>query len=367
MFLVKNNCLSNREIEDYFDCRLNIQEWNRYPYEFRVILNVLKSLALNDNITYKEAPGWNEYNKTKANWNKFDVFKSTSEVQLFTGGTTGAPKPAKHGIGTLLISVRQKVETNGFICAYGLFHIAFLKVFLQAIVSKVPLYILKDSRIDEEEYALLNKYQFSHLNCTPTFLRILVTSGPLFFVKRIVLGGERLFRTDLERVEKILPNAKFRNIYASTERGTIMTSEDILFSMDKIPNYMMIRDDKVFFKDANGWKDSGDRVRIEGRYFEITGRSGDFVNVGGSLFNILDCENLLLKGIDEIKEVEIYTIPSRIVGNLLAANIVLENPTLDYLIVERKIHNLLAMNFRISVINFVESISKTVNLKIKRS
>lgn len=367
MFIINKHHLVRDEIEDYFNCSLDIKRWELYPSEFRVILNVLKSIALNETITYREESDWNEYRNIQVSWSEFDLFKSTSQVLLFTGGTTGTPKPAKHGIEILLKSVRPKVDTKGFICAYGLFHIAFFKVFLQAFVSKVPLYILKNLRIDEEELSILNKYHFTHLNCTPTFLRVFEAPHPLFGVKRIVSGGERLFQNDLERIKNILPNAKLRNIYASTEKGTIMTSEDIFFSLDRMPDFMMIRDNSIFFKNQGVWEDSGDRVRLVGRKFEITGRSGDIVNVGGSLYNILDCENLLLEGIAEIREVEIYTIPSKIVGSLIAANIVLSTPNLDHSIIERKIHKLLANEFRISIINFVETITKTSSLKVKRS
>lgn len=119
---------------------------------------------------------------------------STSEITMFTSGTTGQPKKVVHSIQTLTRSVRRGEKYNNQIWAYAYnpTHMAGLQVFFQAFENLNTL-INVFNRTRSEIFNLIKKHSITHISATPTFYRLLLPYERAYSsVIRLTLGGERV-------------------------------------------------------------------------------------------------------------------------------------------------------------------------------
>ena len=171
-----------------------------------------------------------------------------SRLTLFTSGSTGLPKGVNHTLATLSRGVRtgpkHACDVWGF--AYNPTHMAGVQVFLQALFNLNPLVNL--FRLPREEVlSLLGRHRVTHLSATPSFYRLLLPADTaLPEVRAVTFGGERTDAPLLERLRPLFPNARFRNVYASTEAGTLFSAEGDLFSVpDGLVGRIEIRDRRL--------------------------------------------------------------------------------------------------------------------------
>ena len=99
-----------------------------------------------------------------------DIQNSTSEITIFTSGTTGQPKKVLHTVATLTRSVRTGERYVGQIWAYAYnpTHMAGLQVFFQAFENLNTLVNVFNKQ-RSEVYDLINKHNITHISATPTF------------------------------------------------------------------------------------------------------------------------------------------------------------------------------------------------------
>ncbi len=303
-------------------------------------------------------------------------------MTLFTSGTTGKPKSVVHKIDTLIRGVRVTQENlfNIWGWAYNPTHMAGIQVFFQAILNGNPLVLLwglsRESILDA-----ISKYHITHLSATPTYYRMLLPiDSAMMSLKYITFGGERIDNNLLEEYKSKLTNTKFRNIYATTEVGSLFISEGIYFKIpEKYKNFIRITDKQLFIhasllgyseslQTMNNWYNTGDIVEPspdDPSLFQFVYRKSDIINVGGYNVNPYEVEDVL-NSYPGVEHSKVYGKKSSVTGNLVAADVVVS----DLRITEKELRAFLKeklQDFKIPrFIQFVKHIDLTRTGKISR-
>lgn len=259
-------------------------------------------------------------------------------VSLYTSGTTGKPKKVAHKFKSLTKNVRQgkKFADSIWAFAYHPTHFAGLQVFFQAFLNfNSMIYIF-----DEDKNAIadiLEKYQATHISATPTFYRTITPyiKDAILSIQRVTLGGEKFDVQLSETLRNCFPNAKIRNIYASTEAGSLFESENNYFQIkDHIKEHIRINDDGELllkseilgssyeFQIVDGWYYTGDVVKfIDDTHIEFIGRKTEMINVGGYKVNPQEIEEEIKK-IDGIIDVSVKARANKLTGNIIIAEVI---------------------------------------------
>lgn len=310
--------------------------------------------------------------------------QSTSEITIFTSGTTGQPKKVIHTVSTLTRSVRigDKYKEQIWAYAYNPTHMAGLQVFFQTFENLNTL-INVFNKQRSEVYELIDKYQVTHISATPTFYRLLLPYEKAYnSVERVTLGGEKSDQHLYDNIVKIFPKSKINNVYASTEAGSLFAAKGDCFQIpEKIRNMFTVVDDELLihksllgrsdsFKFEGDYYHSGDLIEwvdIEQGLFRFKSRKNELINVGGYKVNPGEVENVLLS-IDGIKQVLVYGKANSVLGNVLCADIQLEeDSTLTNVDIKKSLASQL-QDFKIPRrIKFVEEFELTRTGKLKRS
>jgi len=309
---------------------------------------------------------------------------STSEITIFTSGTTGQPKKVVHTVSTLTRSVRIGDKYKGQIWAYAYnpTHMAGLQVFFQTFENLNTL-INVFNKQRSEVYKLIDKYQVTHISATPTFYRLLLPyEKPYNSVVRVTLGGEKSDQQLYDNIVKIFPLSKINNVYASTEAGSLFATKGDCFQIpEKIRNMFAVVDDELLihksllgrsdsFKFEGDYYHSGDLIEWvdkEQGLFRFKSRKNELINVGGYKVNPGEVENVLL-AIEGVKQVLVYGKANSVLGNVLCADIQLdEGSTLTNVDIKKSLASQL-QDFKIPRrIKFVEEFELTRTGKLKRS
>lgn len=300
-------------------------------------------------------------------------------LTLYTSGTTGIPKKVTHKFSALSrnVKVSERFRKNVWGYAFSPTHIAGIQVFLQALFNSNAIVDLFNKKRDEV-IAEIDNNKITNISATSTYYRLL---SPFDFVCSSVLtitsGGEK-FDPDLsDKMQKSFPNARFRNIYASTEAGTIFTAKGELFSIpDALKEMVKIEDNEILIKsDLLGtindsgceWYATGDIVEIVSKQpltFKFIHRKNEMINIGGYKVNPHEVEEQI-RLLDHIIDVKVYGEKNSVLGSILCADIVCDSQ-----LSEREIKNALKgklQNFKIPrIINFEKELSLTKTGKIKR-
>ncbi len=311
------------------------------------------------------------------------IEESKSKITIFTSGTTGLPKKVVHTVATLSRAVRSgekhKNDIWGF--AYNPTHMAGFQVFFQAFFNAntiINLFRKDASEIIRE----IEGNQITHLSATPTFFRLLLLEKePHYSLKKLTCGGEKSDSSLYDRLREIFPNAKFNNVYAATEFGTLLCSQGQFF---KIPealkefakienNELKVHKSLVGDFDARllvgDFYSTGDIVEFcedNPELFKFVGRSSSLVNVGGYKVNVEEVEDLL-RAIPEISEAHVYGRKNSVTGNILCADVKLSaGKTLEKASIRSFLISKL-QSFKVPrIINIVENIEITRTGKLKR-
>lgn len=296
-------------------------------------------------------------------------------VSIYTSGTTGIPKKFVHSLSVLLrnikISDKHKDDIWGF--AYNITHFAGIQVFLQALMNQNTIINLFNKNLNNADM-LLKKYDCNCLSATPTFYRnfIFTHKEENTKVKFVTFGGEKFENDLLMKAKNKFPLAKIRNIYASTEVGSLLSGlndsfriPDRLKNLVKISaeNHLMIHTSLLENKNTDkDWYDTNDVVLLNADgSFKILSRDSDFINVGGYKVNPAEVERIILQ-VDGVLDVAVLSRKNSVLGNILVANIRKDE---NYIEADLK-KDILAIlkielqNFKIPrIFNFVENIERS--------
>ncbi len=304
-------------------------------------------------------------------------------IDLFTSGTTGLPKRISHRMDNLIRSVsidkRHGDDVWGF--CYSARHIAGLQVFLQAILNGNPLIELFKLPRDE----ILSRIEsdgITHVSATPTFYRMLLPCDRAFdYVRRITFGGEKLDESLQSSLRTVFPNAKFTNIYASTEAGTILNAEGSWFRVrPELTGKIRINNDELqIHKSLMGnsdsieldgdWYSSGDIVEIDpddpGR-FRFKYRKNEMINVGGFKVNPHEVEDALRRH-PAVRNAQVYGSPNRITGNILCCRIEATEPRPSERDIRAFLEDSLTGYMIPRIIDFTDNLETTTTGKLRRT
>jgi acyl-coenzyme A synthetase/AMP-(fatty) acid ligase len=303
-------------------------------------------------------------------------------LTIFTSGTTGTPKKVKQTLTSLTRHVKKgtKYKDDKWALAYDPTHMAGLQVFFQALFnlnSIISIFTVNALKTIEE----IEKHQINCISSTPTFYRLFFYDQniQLLSIERVTLGGERFDNQLEKRLRKVFPNAQIRNVYASTEVGSLLSSRNDLF---KIPAYLKEKikvsadNELILHKDImsnskeitlhQDWFHTGDIVEfVNGVFFKFLNRKNELINIGGYNVNPHEIEKEI-NNISFVLNSLVSSRPNRLIGNILVADIQLQKSCTQPLSnVESEITNILnkkLLKWKVPRIFYFN-----VNLEITRS
>lgn len=296
-------------------------------------------------------------------------------LYLCTSGTTGNPKMISHDYKTItrIVKTSAKHADSVWGFAYNPTHIAGVQVFFQAILNFntiVRLFGLQKELIIKS----IIEEKITHISATPTFYRLLLPiNEKINHVKRITSGGEKLDLQTTSKLKEIFTEATFRNVYASTEAGSIFTSENEYFTIDsETIKLVKILDDELFLRSEligktnisllnDDWYATGDLVEIISNdpiIFRFISRRNEIINVGGYNVNPHEVEEAI-RSIKNIDKVIVYSRKNSVTDNIVCADIVCKDIDLTVPIINSLLRAKLPEYKIPRMINFVDNISLT--------
>ncbi len=312
------------------------------------------------------------------------VTNSQCKIGVFTSGTTGRPKVIQHRTDTLIRSVKtgERHRNDVWGLTYHPASFAGLQVFFQAICNSNPLIRLSGLEASAVHEAIRNE-GVTHLSATPTWMRLVCSDSVVHpHVLSITTGGEITDRALIQQIESTFPNAKFRNIYASTESGSLLKSDGDSF---RVPHYLA---DLVKVQDGmlaihrsllaesirnecqNDFYVSGDTVEIvslDPLTLRFAARRNDWINVGGYKVNPNEVEQSLL-AIPGVSDARVFGRKNSVTGNIVCCEIM---RSAGFEVTQADIRRTLELqlpSYKIPrILEFVESIAKTPSGKKSRT
>lgn len=325
------------EIISHFDC-------------YRFLMGLIAALVDNRDVSLAEMAGYTLPYLSLAQLTQLErtnllnaeglaalVIKSSSRITFYTSGTTGSAKPIVQSVANLIraVQISPKHESDVWGLTYQPTKVAALQVFLQAACNGNTIVNLHGLSASEARDAI-RIHNITHLSATPTYYRLLTTDPtPIPTVMAVSIGGEVCEPNLKARIQSMFPNARFRNIYASSETGTMMHAMGDEFTVpDSLRNAIRVHDGRLWFhqdyvaenlKDlcVDGFWDSGDEVLVisdEPLKLKITGRRSDWINVGGLKVNPHEVEQLINR-IPGVADCRVYGVANSVTGYLVAADI----------------------------------------------
>ncbi|MPT30684.1 ANL family adenylate-forming protein [Epilithonimonas hungarica] len=265
------------------------------------------------------------------------INNSTSQITLFTSGTTGFTRKFTHPLKNLIrkinISDERKSDVWGF--AFNPTHVAGVQVFFQAILNQN---LLVNVFLAPRDFVInaIDEYKITNLSSTPTFYRLLLPLKKSFdSVKKITVGGEKSDSHLISEIGKAFPNSRINNVYGSTETGPLFSSQnDEFFVQEKHIGLVKVVDDELYIhKDLFGkttqlnliddFYPTGDLIEWtddEQRKFRFTSRKNELINVGGYKVNPYEVEDELTQH-SKIRNVRVYGKANAVLGNVICCEI----------------------------------------------
>jgi acyl-coenzyme A synthetase/AMP-(fatty) acid ligase len=261
-------------------------------------------------------------------------------ISLFTSGTTGRPKKVAHRFQNLTrtAKVGDNFRNKVWAFAYNPTHIAGLQVFFQAFLNQNTIVYAFDGQqraLDQ----LIRKYQITNISATVTYYRSVLPymNGTYESVERVTFGGEKYDLKTEELVRSIFPNAKIRNIYASTEAGSLFVAKSDLFEIEEwTRDLVQVNNNQELmihrsllgasesFTMEGDWYITGDIVEfVDDKHFRFVSRQSEMINVGGYKVNPNEVENCLMN-VPGVIDLVVKAKENKITGNILTLQIVKE-------------------------------------------
>jgi acyl-CoA synthetase (AMP-forming)/AMP-acid ligase II len=313
---------------------------------------------------------------------------------MATSGTTGIPKVIHHTFASLTQTVAS-IKNNNEKITWGLLYqpqrFAGLQVVLQSMLTSNTL-VLGQNDFNSTVNALVT----NSVNCvsaTPSMWRKLLIDGRIkkLNFKQITLGGEISDSLVLNSLLKSFPAARIIHIYASTEAGVGFAVKDgkpgfpsswletgvknvsLKISNKKtllIKPKLLAEGHEISSRlDKFGYIDTEDLVDVDNDRVMFLGRESGAINVGGNKVSPEEVESIV-RQFDKIIDVIVYSKSNPFMGQLVAADIVVDNAVLERKEYKKCLLSFCKNNLPLykvpTFINFVDSISVNSNGKMER-
>ncbi len=266
---------------------------------------------------------------------------------ILTTGTTGEPRGVRHDWCRLCRAVKQQGSPNArWFLAYNLNQFAGVQVLLHVLVGGSTL-VVPESNRPREAIGAMRDLGVTHASATPTFWRFI--AGQLdedtareLSLEQITLGGEAIPAPVLDKLERLFPNARISQVYASNEFGSGVSVKDgqhglptsVLNRADDADVQMRIVDGELHVRSRVGmlgyygepdvghaWRPTGDLVEVDGERIVFVGRTNEIINVGGVKVHPLPVEEVIA-GIDGVELVHAYGRRNAVTGQIVAVDVV---------------------------------------------
>lgn len=305
-------------------------------------------------------------------------FRPEALVTVRTSGTTGCAAAVRHRAEHLwrnvIVDSRHADAVWGL--AFNPCHIAGVQVYLQALANGntvVNLWGLAQAEV----VSRCQMWGVTHLSATPTFYRLLLPLDErLPAVRSISVGGERADENLIAQLRREFPGAKVRNIYASTEAGSLFVSAGDEFEVpSRLSDRVLCDQGKLWLHRTllgeatipGEWYDTGDLVAITSTTplrFRVVGRVHGWINVGGEKVNPSEIEDVLLAH-PAVAAARVYGRKNSVTGQILAAELVIKKA----LVTEQQVREFAAVRLPPvkvpRLILFVRHLELTATGKIK--
>ncbi len=312
------------------------------------------------------------------------IASSTCKIGVFTSGTTGRPKLVQHRTETLTRSVqtsdRHQFDVWGL--TYHPASFAGLQVFFQAISNTNP--IIRLAELDASAvHKAIDDQSVTHISATPTWMRLICSDKIVHdSVCHITTGGEIADRLLIDQIGAAFPNAMFRNVYASTESGSLLISDGDSFQVpEKLTELVKVTDGMLAIHRSllaeSLRRNGGDEFFVTGDCVEIistqpltlrfTARKNDWINVGGYKVNPIEVEQLLV-AIDGVADARVFGRKNSVMGNIVCCEIVRSaGAELTIPLIRRRLEELVPTYKIPRVVDFVQEIARTQSGKKNRA
>lgn len=255
---------------------------------------------------------------------------------LFSTGTTGRPKAILHDLTLFLKRFETPRPTHRTINFLLFDHIGGINTLLHTLFNKGVI-VAPEYRTVESILDTCRRFNVEVLPTTPTFLRMMLMSGAVpekvpSCLKLITYGTELMDQTTLNELCELLPNVDFRQTFGMSELGIVRVKSE---SRDSL--YMQVGGEGVETRvvnsvlqirsstrmvgylnaptpfDAEGWYDTKDVVEVKDKFYKVTGRVSEVINVGGLKFMASEVERVALE-YPKVVLVKVLTKPNPITG-----------------------------------------------------
>ena len=312
------------------------------------------------------------------------IASSTCKIGVFTSGTTGRPKLVHHRTETLTRSVQTSDRHQGDVwgLTYHPASFAGLQVFFQAVSNSNP--IVRLAELDASAvHKAIDDQSVSHISSTPTWMRLICSDKIVHdSVRHITTGGEIADRLLIDQIVAAFPNATFRNVYASTESGSLFISDGDSFQVPaKLAELITVTDGMLAIHRSllaeSLRRNDGDEFFVTGDCVEIistqpltlrfTARKNDWINVGGYKVNPIEVEQLLV-AIDGVADARVFGRKNSVMGNIVCCEIVRSaGAELTIPVIRRTLEDFVPTYKVPRIVDFVEAIVRTQSGKKYRA
>jgi acyl-CoA synthetase (AMP-forming)/AMP-acid ligase II len=274
--------------------------------------------------------------------------RGTPGLVLFSSGSTGKPKGILHDFNQVAEKFRKQRAPVVAIPFLMIDHFGGINTIL-AITASLGTVVTVADRSVANICSAIARYKVELLPATPSFLTLLMASGlyaefDLSSLKRITYGTEVMPQSTLDRVRAAFPAVNLLQTYGLSEVGVLRSQsrdDGSLwvriggegFQTKVVDNVLWIKSDYAMVGylnapsefDADGWFNTQDQVEVDGEYFRILGRVTDMINVGGQKVYPAEVESVILD-LDNVQDVAVFGEKHALLGQIVVAKIVLEQP-----------------------------------------
>lgn len=267
---------------------------------------------------------------------------------LFSSGSTGKPRASLHNLTRFLIKFVTPRAPLRSMAVPLMDHVAGLDTLLYSLSSGGLLICPRDLTAETICQAI-EHYRADLLPASATFLNLLLLSEAfqrydLSSLRLVAYGSEVMPERTLARLREVLPKAKFIQKYGITELGSPRTRsredgslwvkiDSEGYEVKVVEGILWIRAQSAMMGylnapspfDEEGWLNTGDVVEVDGEYLRILGRRSEMISVGGQKLHPAEVESVLLQ-MDNIRDATVYGEKNPIMGQIVAARVVLAQP-----------------------------------------
>lgn len=295
-------------------------------------------------------------------------------VTVQTSGTVGDPK--------FVTFPQRRLFSNGTrscrgmpIGNYGLGYSLGTYGGLVAVAQVLQRGVHTLERVRPEDLVHPGRWPLAVVGATPSFWRsvIRLASRPARAVKCATLGGEPVEATLIEALKGRFPDAHVRQIYGTTEHGTLAVVDDELPGLPESiledgPDHKKLKlvQGVLWARGAGGaWESTGDLVRLTNGRALFVGRVGSAINVGGMKISPREVETVAL-GVPGVYDVRAYPSPSTVMGEVVSLDVVCDSCRTSQIrrAIRAQVESTLGRHARPQRIRIVEHVKLTVAGKV---